>query len=366
MSCQSNIRFTRTVALPLCMLLSGCGGDGTYGAASIPPPPPAVPTPTPSPTPTPTPTPTPAAAGTPSPAPPKDAYPVTRAGTYDLIGRLTIDPGTGIPSSWTNRSIAPGEFAMTVADRPDGGSSYSLNAPPGVFPGGRTSIDSGQPASWSTNSNGYTRGIFAEVPPFGVGTNLGVGLFVDPGFSYVSMGEWEWPVILTSNPTNSTNFGALLFVNGDRTPASGIPAAGTATYDAHSLVMLSSSGTQGIPFKLTADFGLRTIATRIDQDFKNTGGPGGDPMDFEPIQGIHVAGSAPFTNDGLFNIPLSGTVNFAYEYVASPPPSETAFGKVNGAFYGPNAEQVGGTFFIQRMTDQLPLYQDAFVGQQHH
>ena len=89
-------------------------------------------------------------------------------------------------------------------------------------------------------------------------------------------------------------------------------------------------------------------------------------MDFEPIQGIHVAGSAPFTNDGLFNILLSGTVNFAYEYVASPPPSEAAFGEVNGAFYGPKAEQVGGTFFIQRMTDQLPLYQDAFVGQQHH
>jgi len=38
---------------------------------------------------------------------------------------------------------------------------------------------------------------------------------------------------------------------------------------------------------------------------------------------------------------------------------------MNGAFFGPHAEQVGGTFSIQRTTDQLPLYQDAFVGKQH-
>ena len=173
------------------------------------------------------------------------------------------------------------------------------------------------------------------------------------------MGEWEWPVILTGNPTNATNFGQLLFVNGDRTPSSGMPASGTATYDAHTLAMLSSSGAQGIPFTLTADFGLRTIATRIDQDYQNYGG-----ADDAPIQGIHVGGSAPFSNNGSFDIPLSGTVNYSYQNLPAPPPSEAAVGQMNGAFFGPHAEQVGGTFSIQRTTDQLPLYQDAFVGQQ--
>jgi len=254
---------------------------------------------------------------------------------------------------------------MTIAGTSDAGLSYSLSAPPGILPGGRTSVTSGQLLGWSINSNGYTRGVFQQAPPFGAFANLGVSLYVDPGFSYVSMGAWEWPIVLTSDQYVGTNFGALLFVNGDRTPASGIPASGTATYDAHSLQLQSSTGALGIPFTLTADFGLRSIAARIDQDFRNNGGPGSDPMDFPPIQGIHVAGSSPFSSDGLFNIPLSGTVNYSYKYEPSTPPSAPAFGQMNGAFFGPHAEQVGGTFFIQRTTDQLPLYQDAFVGKQH-
>jgi hypothetical protein len=37
---------------------------------------------------------------------------------------------------------------------------------------------------------------------------------------------------------------------------------------------------------------------------------------------------------------------------------------MNGAFFGPHAEQVGGTFAVQRAGGTL-LMQDAFVGQQH-
>src|SRR5438309_781096 len=360
-TCNRNLRFTNAMALPLCLMLSACGGDGSYGVASAPPPPNPVPTPSPTPAPTPAPTAAPMLTQvptvTPTPAPANGDYPVTTAGSYGLMGRLTIDPGTGLPENWTNRLVTPGEFIMTVPSSSDGASSYSLGSSAAILPAGRTSIGAGASVGWSINSNGYVRGGFQESPPFGAGTNLGVNLFVDPGFSYVSMGYWGWPIILAGNPTNATNFGQLLFVMGDRTAAAGIPASGTATYDAHSLLMQSSTGAIGIPFNLTADFGLRTIATRIDQDFMNTGGPGADPMDFSPIQGIHVGGSAPFTNDGLFNIPLSGTVNFAYEYVPTVPPSEAAFGQMNGAFFGPHAEQVGGTFFIQRTGDQLPLYQ---------
>jgi hypothetical protein len=260
--------------------------------------------------------------------------------------------------------IAPGEVTMTVANAPNGGFGYFMSAQPGILPGGYTSNDFGSAGSWSINPNGYMRGSYGLAQPFGSGTDHGSSLNLDPGFSYVSMGEWDWPVLLNGNPTNATNFGDLLFVAGDRTPASGIPASGTATYDAHTLVMASSSGSPGIPFTLTADFGLRTIGTRIDQDFKNFGPNDGDPMDTNPIQGIHVSGSAPFSNNGSFDISLSGTVNYSYENMPTPPPSQAANGDMNGAFFGPHAEQVGGTFSLQRSTDQLPLYQDAFVGQQ--
>jgi hypothetical protein len=329
--------------------------------------------------------------------------PATRVGNYDVIGRLTIDPGTGHPADWTYRQAAPGEFTMTVANQPVRGLSYTLNAPAGLLPAGLTTLQVQSPrTTWDINlppsdsyrypaygdteqllgqrltafakapdgtekqflSYDFTRATAGSRPLAGDNYQLEATLLYDVGYSYVSMGEWNWPVLLNGNPTNATNFGQLLFVNGDRTPASGIPVSGTATYDARTLVMLSSNGTPGIPFTLTADFGLRTIGTRIDQDFKNFGVDDGDPMDTDPIQGIHVSGSAPFSNDGSFDIPLSGTVNYSYENMPTPPPSQAATGDMNGAFFGPHAEQIGGTFSLQRSGDQLPLYQDAFVGQQ--
>lgn len=344
---QRRLLFMSTTVLPLCLTLSACGGDGA-STASIPPPP-VTPTVTPTPSPTPT--------STPTPAPAADAYPISRAGSYGLIGRLTVDPGTGHSADWTRRTLAPGEFTMTIGT---GGSSYTLEGPASVLPAGASSISASSTVSWSINPNGYIRGVFQEAPPFAADTSHGVGLVVDPGYSYVSMGYWAWPVILNGNPTQATNFGELLFVNGDRTPASGIPVSGTATYDAHTLLMRSSSGAEGIPFTLTADFGQRTIGTRIDQDFQNYG----STADPDPIQGIHVSGSAPFSNDGSFDIPLTGTVNYSYQNQSVPPPSQAATGDMNGAFFGPHAEQVGGIFSLQRVGDQLPLFQDAFVGQQ--
>jgi hypothetical protein len=327
--------------------------------------------------------------------------PATRVGNSDLLGRLTIDPGTGHPADWTNRSVAPGEFTMKIANAASGGLSYTLAAPAGLLPGGLTTLQVlSATTSWDINlppsdsyryPNGYgddgqffgqrltafarapngtetqflsydfTRATAGSKPLAGDNYQLQATLDYDLGYSYVAMGEWSWPILLNDNPTNATNFGQLLFVNGDRTPPSGIPASGTATYDAHSLAMRSSSGALGIPFTLIADFGLRTIGTQIDQDFMNYGG-----VDDAPIQGIHVGGSAPFSNDGSFDIPLSGTVNYSYQNLPAPPPAQAATGDMNGAVFGPHAEQVGGTFSLQRSGDQLPLYPDAFVGQQHH
>src|SRR4051812_4775863 len=87
---------TAAVALPLCLLLSACGGgsDGAF-VASLPPPP-ATPTPTSTPTPTPTPATTLAA----------DAYPLSRAGAYDLIGTLLLHPVE--PGPMEARMASPG------------------------------------------------------------------------------------------------------------------------------------------------------------------------------------------------------------------------------------------------------------------
>jgi hypothetical protein len=347
-------------------------------------------------TPTPTPTPTPAPQSIVVQTSWLDSSVGTRNGTYDLIGRLTLTPGNGGPTSY--RATAPGEFTVTVA-RPSDAFRYTLNAPAAIMPGGVMSISASSPSiSWDFNlppaqsylydnpygdyccqllgqrltaslkdasgntaqpflSYDFTRGSVSSSQPLGSGTQLSSTLDYDIGFSYVAMGEWSWRVV-DLNGTAAGDFGSLLFVNGDRTPAAGIPLSGTATYNAHSLLLQSSYTTRGVPFTLTANFGQRTISTQIDQDYRyNAAYPTGDP-----ILGIHVNGSAPFSNDGSFGIPLSGTVNYASTNLPPTPPSEPVTGSMDGAFFGPNAEQVGGVFALNRSGGVL-LVQDAFVGQ---
>ncbi|MFL6726971.1 MAG: hypothetical protein ACJ8FS_10730 [Sphingomicrobium sp.] len=392
-------RFTSTSALPLCLLLAACGGggDGTFIAST----PPSTPTPTLTPTPTPTPT---LPSGTvtyvyptTTPVDIKTSWldsPATRAGTYDLIGRLTLTPGNGDPTFY--RDVVPGQFNMTVAGPTDRGLSYTLNPPAGILPAGLTTSKVGSPQiSWDINStvayrytntygdtsqylgerlagfaNGiqlfsydYTRGSWSFGQTIDAATYVRTALDYDIAYSYVAMGEWSWDVVdsVNGNLVPGTSYGMLLFVNGDRTPAAGIPVSGTATYDARTLLGWVKS-----PFTLTADFGQRTIAALIDQDYRYN--PNGDSMDYPLAFGIHVAGNAPFSNDGSFEIPLTGTANFSSSYAINtplPPPSEPIAGAMNGAFFGPHAEQIGGTLSLNRSNGVL-LLQDAFVGQQHH
>jgi hypothetical protein len=371
---------TAAVALPLCLLLSACGGGG-YGVASTPPPPP-----------TPTPTPTPAAlvnsqtTWLPSPA--------TRAGSYEVLGTLFVTPANGSPSF--SRSVVSGEF--TIASDPGSNPPfvYRLTAAAGLLPGGLTSIALGAAAdSWDfwpaerdptpiegdwtqffgqrltasgqtsdgvthTFSNDFTRGISSGMLGLSPNQRLQTTLDYDIGYSYVAMGEWSWRVV-DLNGTAAGDFGDLLFVNGDRTPTSGIPVSGTATYDARTLALLATTGTPGIPFIMTADFGLRIMSARIDQDYRYD--PTRNTSD-AAILGIHVGGNAAFSNNGIFDIPLNGTANYAYNNMSSTPPTEPVSGMMNGAFFGPSAEQVGGTFTLGR-PDGTQLMQDAFVGKQH-
>ncbi|HET9866585.1 MAG TPA: hypothetical protein VFQ06_04785, partial [Nitrospira sp.] len=324
------IRFASSVVLPLCLLLSACGGGGRSHVASIPPPPL-----------------TPPSGQTVTGIDVQTTWlasPATRTGTYDLIGRLTLTPGNGDPTSY--RVAGPGEFSVT-SSQPNvgGGFVYQLNAT-ALLPGGLNVLSTGIPAlSWDFNPGGpnfrynnpygdhpqyfgqnlkeydvysdgtkklresydYSRGSATNTQSLGPDKNLQTTLEYDIGYSYVAMGEWSWRVV-DLNGTAAGDFGDLLFVNGDRTPASGIPVSGTATYDARTLALLSSSGAPGIPFTLTADFSQRTMSTRIDQDYRYD--PARSSTD-DPILGIHVTGSAEFSNSGIFDIPLNGTANYA-------------------------------------------------------
>jgi hypothetical protein len=348
MTCSSSTRVRRlslvcTAALPLCLFLSACGGGGGGGShvASIPPPPQ---------TPTPTPTPTDYNA------------PLRRIADYDLLGRFLNAPGENKPSS---SGMTAGKFGLSVSKpSASAGFAYELNGPAGFLPGGLTSVEYGGGSNpLQTDPGDARRGSYYRTLPYSEDLNVDTAFNFDLGYSYVSMGEWEWWYVHLDGGT-AGGFGQAFFVAGDRTPASGIPVSGTATYDAHTLASLASNLTAGIPFTLTADFGAQTIATRIDQDYRYQ--PNGDSLDY-PAPGIHVAGSAPFSNNGTFDIPLTGTANYSGAYplnTLETPPTQPVTGDMNGAFFGPHAEQVGGTLALDRADGSL-LLQDAFVGQQH-
>jgi len=387
---------TTALILPLCLMLSACGGGGGSHAENIPPPPPPPAPPPPPP-------------GSDGLLKTINGYslvnsldvqtswlpsPATHAGNYDVIGRLTLTPGGGSPTSY--QTILPGDLTFNVSGS-GGAFGYALKGLGGILPNGLSSLGpAGIVGSWDINPNvayfysnpyedyqqalgqrltafdkadngtetklfsyDFTRGSTTSTTSLGSGTNLRTTFNYDIGYSYVAMGEWSWRVVDLDGAA-AGDFGDLLFVDGDRTPASGIPASGKATYDAHTLALLSGSGTPGIPFTLTADFGLRTISTLISQDYRynSAGGSAG-----EPILGIHVNGTAPFSNDGLFDIALSGTVNYSQSNSPTTPTAESVAGDMNGAFFGPHAEQVGGVFDLGR-SDGTVLVQDAFVGQQ--
>ena len=54
-----------------------------------------------------------------------------------VIGRLTVTPGSGGPTS--SRAVLPGEFTLNIAVRPPG-FGYKLSAPAGILPEGLTSL----------------------------------------------------------------------------------------------------------------------------------------------------------------------------------------------------------------------------------
>lgn len=357
----------------LCMLLSACGGsDGAINVASLPPPPTA-------------PTPTLDVRITPLESQ------GTQAGTYDLLGRLTLTSGTGDSSS---RALTAGEASLSIAKQNDV-LSFTLNSP-GNLPAGGVGFPSPE-VFWSPtlsdpnqvfeDDNGgkwpqflgqrltvyrvHSDGSEEEYLSYdfrrGASNSGASSLTYDIGYSYVAMGEWSSAVVQPGERPPVE----LLFVNGDRTLPSALPVSGTATYDAHTLSLLApsyDSAAPGLRFTLTADFGLRTIATQIDQDYHyytDLMGYGEPAIRGAAILGIHVGGTAPFSNDGSFDIPLTGTVNYSATNAPITPPSEPVTGTMDGAFFGPHAEEIGGTFSLDRAPGSPPI-QDAFVGQQRH
>ena len=401
-----NASLAALLAAPLALAACGGGGGGGVNSAASAPPPVAV---------APTPTPAPASAvsvtiGTiPSPA--------TRPGAYDTIARVDRYPSGSPPGEARSRLAAPADVRITAyqptsaphdvsytvqfaqQDLPAGlsslttvvpGRSYDAS-PNGSFGSyrdasrGQYPIKFGQDFAASVaNSDGSQRTILSDryanaAPDTTNATVDGKPFFhnatVDVGLSYVAFGSWAWGIDEPQSAGgNRIEAGVVRLVYGDRTPAGTVPTTGRASYTATAAGIgggFASNSTdvivhEALRFALVADFGQRSISTRITQDFKTEAFPDGDRgVQVLTTPGFDLSGTGSFASAGSFSIPLAGTMT-GYDPRNSQLPifSPTTFavsGALDGAFFGPAAEQVGGVFAVG-LTPGASLYSDAFVG----
>lgn len=342
-------------------LLAACGdaGGGVNSVATVPPP---------------------VAPSSPTPASPASANittfssPATRQGAYDTIA--LIDRGRSIPGSSSNRLATPGEIRITTYQPTANVNelSYTLEFATTELSGGKTSLTAVFPPrvidtqigqvterfgdqftyTYATGSGGGSRLVDDSTV---ASTNLGSGktlnsqLDYSTGLSYVSLGQWNWWI--TDNASGNTEeYNSVYFVHGDRTLASDVPVSGTATYIGQSLGFSTDAADRGsaygaaIDVSLTANFAQRSIAAQLNR----ASWTGGDAIGgYTSVAAVDLHGTGAINAPGTFTIPLVGTVD-----------TTPVTGSLDGAFFGPGAQQVGGIFAVGATPGQS-IVRDAFI-----
>lgn len=181
------------------------------------------------------------------------------------------------------------------------------------------------------------------------------------GLKYVSWGTWSH--LYMSRPT-PTSYGSgqlfkertISFVAGRRTEPGELPITGTASYDltfGGEAVIQKDQGVSIATASLDADFASAAISATLHADADP-----GDSFEAGPIRGLHATGTGTIASSGDFAIPLTGTTSL---YEGGPDPNDYPIdGTMQGAFFGPAAEETGGV--LQLFQQGTPLYAGTFVG----
>ena len=182
------------------------------------------------------------------------------------------------------------------------------------------------------------------------------------GGRHVSLGNWVFAEFARNadGSLTQTGWNAGYFAFGNRTAPVDIPVSGTARYDIENDLgegtscdwggCVSMFGNTG----LNVDFAARRIAaafaTSLSYDFHE--GPAGSPTRVRAGSyevRTNASGSSLIGNSGDFDIALSGTSTRLTERVDKAlvdPLSIPVSGRIAGAFYGPQAGEIGGVYSL--------------------
>ncbi len=174
----------------------------------------------------------------------------------------------------------------------------------------------------------------------------------DQGYQYLSVGEWDKDV-----PKNATSAPADIIVGvvGEKTPAASMPTVGTATYAGHANIFAARNGSGDTSVEVTgkatynADFDNGTITGAFD-NFKE--GSYGDyaSSSANAVPG-HIDMNARISGGDITDGALSGNLN-----------GLNVTGSAKGAFFGSNAQELGGALTIEDTDGQGYKGAGTFVG----
>lgn len=230
------------------------------------------------------------------------------APTFDLTGatmKITIDPSASIAVS---KSL--------------GGTTYTDTYTTGTF-----GLD-----AWF---------VFKELPVAGLTNATSDFVFYSPAFvsdvlEYTQLGFWSRD---TASDAANTIFSP--YVIGYVTPAGSVPGAGSASYTGRTLGIAVLTGTDGAYLlrgnvAATANFAAGTVATSFT-DIVASNSLTGAGAYFSNFGGTaNIAGNT-------FSGPLASTATAGTPLLVN---TNALTGTVNGQFYGPGVEEIGGVWAL--------------------
>ena len=178
--------------------------------------------------------------------------------------------------------------------------------------------------------------------------------FVNFRAEHFDVMSWELDDRDASGDLTSSNFGRIIY--GDRTKD--MPTTGTASYDGQGFVMEWPTDQAA----LTSDSSVNFYRTNLDlsADFGNSAVTGNLTLrEARPGDGAY----APASGGLSFNATVSGNGLSATDLSGSGALADYSGGRVDGAFYGPGATEVGGVFDATHGT-QNKVITGYFAGQE--
>lgn len=297
------------VSVAVCSLLTACGGGGSGGGVNS--------------------TPTPPPAGFTSfsnvqASSNTQVDGITREGTAAVSAGGNISPGT---------VSTPTEGTGTVTFGLDGSRQLKSFSVSGAQ--SSVSFNSSNSAFSTLTLNGQPVAASAESAD---GSN--VALMADPfalGFNYQSFGVWGTGLVVGS----TGKYGAISV--GAKTSGSSVPSSGNATFRGY----VGGIYTSGTPVKYSANavfdvsFANRTVGMVTSNETFTSLGTGTS----------FVAGYLRITGTMSYT---SGSASFSGNLSATGVTANNPFsGTGSGAFYGPSANELGGTLFLSSSAGKM-------------